>query len=76
MKGKILKACLVVIAVFALLGFAGSVDYTEAVIYNMPQSVYDGIVSEHPNLTQSEIVDYYMANKEEFLGYYCELENY
>lgn len=61
MKAKVFLA---VVAIVAALGIAGTMDYTESVIYNMSQEVYDGIVADNPDLTQKEIADYYLANKE------------
>ncbi len=66
----VIKTALLVASIIVLLGIAGTSDYTEAVIYNMPQQVYDGIVEEHPDFSQKEIADFYMENKEEIDNYY------
>lgn len=71
---KVLKVCFMVVVVIALLGIAGTSDYTETVIYNMPQNVYDGIVADNPELTQKEIADYYIKNQKELLSYYNSVE--
>ena len=49
MKRK--KIGLFVLLSVILFGYAGTVDYTEAVVYNMPQVIYDGIVEEHPDFS-------------------------
>lgn len=41
---KTVKTILTITAAFFLLGFAGTMDYTEEIIYNMPQTAYENIV--------------------------------
>lgn len=40
---KAIKIILPLLAVFALLAFAGTSDYTDEVIYNMPADTYEEI---------------------------------
>ena len=68
MKRK--KIGLFVLLSVILFGYAGTVDYTEAVVYNMPQVIYDGIVEEHPDFSQTQIADYYVENQEELNLFY------
>ena len=68
MKRK--KIGLFVLLSVILFGYAGTVDYTEAVVYNMPQVIYDGIVEELPDFSQKQIADYYVENQEELNLFY------
>lgn len=68
MKRK--KIGLFVLLSVILFGYAGTVDYTEAVVYNMPQVIYDGIVEEHPDFSKKQIADYYVENQEELNLFY------
>lgn len=43
MKHKLVFIVLCIIGFFALLGWAGSIDYTEQVILSMTQEEYDSI---------------------------------
>lgn len=61
---KALKLLFSFIAFFALMCWAGSVDYAEQVIYNMNETTYKQIVSRlGEQCSQREIVKEYMNNK-------------
>lgn len=71
---KLTKQCIAfaagTIAFFALMGVAGTSDYTEQVLYTMPQEAYEQIYLElGDGCNDSEIVSKYMSNK----GYYDSL---
>lgn len=52
------------IAFFAILGIASNMDYTEQVIYAMPQELYEQIASElGQNSNDYQIAKRYLANK-------------
>lgn len=70
---KTVKTILAITAAFLLLGFAGTMDYTEEVIYNMPQTAYENIVLKlGRKASKQDIVREYMENK----NYYDTLEVY
>lgn len=70
---KTTKIIFAVLAVFAAFAFAGTTDYTEQVLYTMPQDAYEQIVLHlGDGCTDREIVYEYMNNK----GYYDSLGNY
>ena len=70
---KTIKIIFAALAVFAAFAFAGTTDYTEQVLYTMPQDAYEQIVLElGDGCTDREIVKEYMNNK----GYYDSLSNY
>lgn len=49
---------------FLLLGVAGNYDYAEEVVYDMPQPVYDNIVSKlGDDASIIDIADEYMDNR-------------
>lgn len=52
------------IAFFAIIGIVGNMDYTEQVIYTMPQKVYEEIYLKLGNeCTDSQISNEYLSNK-------------
>ena len=61
MKRK--KIGLFVLLSVILFGYAGTVDYTEAVVYNMPQVFA-------LDFSQKQIADYYVENQEELNLFY------
>lgn len=61
------KAILAVTAVVILLGIAGRADYTEEVIYHMPEEAYREIKDTlGEGASDYEIAKYYQRNKEEY----------
>lgn len=73
---KNIRYVLLVLLAAALLGIAGRMDYNEAVIYNMPDKVYKTMKSELGNLSDSEIVDRYVEDKEHWDTVVFSEENY
>lgn len=70
---KTVKTILAITAAFLLLGFAGTMDYTEEVIYNMPNEAYENIALKlGDKASKQDIVREYMENK----NYYDTLEVY
>lgn len=70
---KTIKIIFAALAVFAAFAFAGTTDYTEQVLYTMPQDAYEQIVLHlGDGGTDMEIVKEYMNNK----SYYDSLSNY
>lgn len=64
MNKKVFRNVLLVILAVVLLGVAGSMDYDQAVIYEMPECVYDGIRAElGGDPSAGEVVDEYMENR-------------
>ena len=61
-----LKIALFVLASVVLLGYAGTSDFTEEVIYTMPQAAYDEIVAENPSFSRRQIAQHYLDNKEKY----------
>ena len=56
-----------VITVVVLLGIAGRMDYTEQVIYHMPEEAYREIKDTlGEGASDYEIAKYYQRNKEEY----------
>lgn len=52
-----------IVVMLCLLGIAGRIDYTEAVMYNMPNSVYNEIKDTlGEKASDHEIVKYYQKN--------------
>ena len=59
---KIFTAIAVIAVVFAL-GYAGRMDYTEEVIYNMPNEAYRQIKDTlGKDVTDYEIAEYFIKN--------------
>lgn len=51
------------IAFFVLMGIAGSADYTEQVVYTMPQEAYEAIYLKlGDGCSDKQIADEYMDN--------------
>lgn len=64
MKKSTIKNALLAVAAIAILGIAGRMDYTEEVIYSMPQCVYDSIRAHlGTDATDSEIAEEYMDHR-------------
>lgn len=62
---KAIKIILALLAVFALLAFAGTSDYTEEVISTMKPETYDRIKKElGDKCTSYEIVQEYKNNRD------------
>lgn len=66
---RLTKQCLVfaagMITFFVLMGIAGTSDYTEQVLYTMPQEAYEQIYLElGDGCSDREIVSKYMSNKD------------
>ena len=69
MKAKLALALLAVVAFFAVLGWAGDVDYTDQIILSMSQEQYDSIRDHLKAKTGStpserEIARYYLSLQE------------
>lgn len=63
MKRKGFITAAAVAAMFVLLGIAGRMDYTEQVVYNMPQEAYDEIRDTlGHDATDFEVAKYYQKN--------------
>lgn len=61
---KVTKCVLCVVAIVAVLGIAGRCDYNEAVIYNMPEGVYQALKAAlGEDASESSLVDEYVANR-------------
>lgn len=66
---RLTKQCIAftaaIIAFIALMGIAGTVDYTEQVLYTMPQEAYEQIYLElGDGCSDRQIVTKYMSNKD------------
>ena len=63
-KKQAIQAIIGAVAFIALICFAGTVDYTEQVIYSMSQESYDAIVEKlGDDATQRQIAREYTDNK-------------
>ena len=70
---KTIKTTFAALAVFAAFAYAGTNDYTEQVLYTMPQDAYEQIVLQlGEGCTDREIVKEYMNKR----SYYDSLSNY
>jgi hypothetical protein len=56
-----MKNFMLIIGILAIIGVAGSSDYTEEVIYNMPRATYKAMQAE--GMTDSTIAEEYQKNK-------------
>lgn len=60
---KKVKTALAVLAIAVLLGIAGRIDYTEEVIYHMPQKAYNEIRDTlGHDASDYDIARYYQEN--------------
>ena len=61
---QMLEVLLGMVLFLVVVGYAGSIEYTEQVIYNMSQPTYDAIVQKlGTDASQKEIVREYTDNK-------------
>lgn len=61
------KTALAVLAVILLLGIAGRIDYTEEVIYHMPQKAYNEIKDTlGNNASDYDIAKFYTSNRDRY----------
>ena len=61
---KDIKYYVVLAIVLIAICMAGKVDYNETIIYNISQETYDALKDKLGEVSDSELVDTYMANKE------------
>ena len=66
---RLTKQCIAftagIIVFIALMGIAGTADYTEQVLYTMPQEAYEQIYLElGDGCSDRQIVTKYMSNKD------------
>lgn len=54
---------ILLVGVIACICLAGRLDYNEEVVYNMSNATYAAIKEELGDVSESEIVDAYMADK-------------
>lgn len=62
---KALKIIIAIVAVIALMGYAGTMDYREAVKSEMGYDTYMEIANKVGN-NDKAVIDYYLANKEHY----------
>lgn len=61
---KTLTIAFGIMAASILLGIAGNIDYTETILYNMPQTAYENIVLKlGDDASDRDIVKEYKENK-------------
>lgn len=61
---KLIIAVLGMLAFVFILGIAGKMEYTEEVIYNMPDKAYEEITSKMQGASDYEIAREYLSNQE------------
>lgn len=60
---RVTKYTLLFVVIVVVLGVAGRHDYNEAVIYNMPDSVYEVMQEKMGHPSDSRLVDEYTKDK-------------
>ena len=53
-----------IIIFLMLIGYAGSEDYAECVVYGMSQQAYEAVVEKIGSSDNKEVAKEYMSNKE------------
>lgn len=71
---KVTKYTLMVVGMAVVLGVAGRHDYNEAVIYDMPDNVYEVMQDKMGHPSDSRLVDEYMRDRKywDSLAFDCE----
>ena len=72
MKTKeFITACVVTLAFIGIIGYAGSYEYADEIVYNMPEEVYYTILDTlGDDCSNKAVAEEYMNNKD----YYDNLE--